>query len=552
VNPSTQIMTNAIAARVASVTAPEGESSRRALGHERRPARGGRFVRREDRDLVQSVRAGDSRAFELVYERYQRRIAAYVQGMVRDHGRAEDVTQEVFVSALRRLRSSEQPIALRPWLYEIARNACIDQFRRSARTKEVSYERDPSEAERGLSGVPAPEEAVDTKQRLDHLRDALCGLSDVQRDILVMRELEGLSYREIGRRLHLSRPAVESALFRARRRLGYEYEQLSSGARCVHVQQAVLAGHPPAPSNPDRAQVAAHLSRCPACRLHARMAALDRRRPTERLGALVPVAILPRWLRGLGAGTRSAPLVGARSGQVGGWSSVFSRVAEPAVGLLTVGAAAVALASLGPATPARPALPRHGRAMSTTTATGRLSPAPGVVGVGSWRTLGPISVSLDGFRPVALLTRSPVHARPLRTVPASPSVSSPSMPGAGGRGLSSQTVTTQAAGTPSRVTPVLAQEEATSIALPAQGRALGHRGAEVLAQEYRSLPVAPVVEDRRPPVAPGAAPLAGPADTPMGAGLSPDPPGPTVTSQIAQRLAGPVPDAGTPPTPGGG
>src|SRR3954471_6406467 len=79
-----------------------------------------------DQRLVARIRRGDDRAFETLYRRYQRRIAAYVLGMVKDHGRAEDVTQEVFVSALRRMRQSERPIAFKPWIYEIAKNACID------------------------------------------------------------------------------------------------------------------------------------------------------------------------------------------------------------------------------------------------------------------------------------------------------------------------------------------------------------------------------------------------------------------------------------------
>ena len=95
-----------------------------------------------DHELVRGVRRGDDRAFELLYERYQRRITAYVLGMVKDHGRAEDVTQEVFVAALRRMRATERPIAFKPWIYEIARNACIDVYRRSRRGEEVSFDAD--------------------------------------------------------------------------------------------------------------------------------------------------------------------------------------------------------------------------------------------------------------------------------------------------------------------------------------------------------------------------------------------------------------------------
>src|ERR687896_2283184 len=104
-----------------------------------------------DHQLVSAVRRGDERAFEGLYTRYQRRITAYVYGMVKDHGRAEDITQEVFVSALRRMRQTERPIAFKPWIYEIAKNACIDQFRRGRRTEEVSYDAEDGlgESDRG-------------------------------------------------------------------------------------------------------------------------------------------------------------------------------------------------------------------------------------------------------------------------------------------------------------------------------------------------------------------------------------------------------------------
>ena len=106
-----------------------------------------------DHELVAAVRRGDDRAFERLYSRYQRRISAYVFGMVKDHGRAEDITQEVFISALRRMRETERPINFKPWVYEIAKNACIDQFRRSRRTEEVSFDAGEGLGER-RSGPP--------------------------------------------------------------------------------------------------------------------------------------------------------------------------------------------------------------------------------------------------------------------------------------------------------------------------------------------------------------------------------------------------------------
>src|SRR4051794_27930184 len=177
------------------------------------PGRGGIGGWTDDA-LVASVRGGDDAAFEQLYERYQRRVAYYVYGMVRDYGRAEDIAQEVFMSALRRMRQTDRAIAFKPWIYEIAKNACIDQFRRSQRRSEVSFE--AADGARLPHLAPAPDAAVEQKQSLDDLCGAFSGLSEIHHRVLVMRELEGLSYDEIGHRLEMTRPAVESTLFRAR------------------------------------------------------------------------------------------------------------------------------------------------------------------------------------------------------------------------------------------------------------------------------------------------------------------------------------------------
>src|SRR3954462_13639252 len=247
-----------------------------------------------DADLVAAVRRGDDRAFEELYGRYNRRISSYIFGMVKDHARAEDLTQDVFVSALRRMRDTDRPIAFKPWIYEIAKNACIDQFRRQRRAEEISYD-----AEEGLgaadygrlvTGDPTPDVAYDHKQQLDHLRGALGGLSDAHHQILVMREFEGLSYREIGERMNMSRPSVESTLFRARKRLTEEYEDLVSGSRCTRVQGIITSaggGGVPAAGGGglgarDRRRMARHLSYCQPCRRHAHAAGLGEVVPERR------------------------------------------------------------------------------------------------------------------------------------------------------------------------------------------------------------------------------------------------------------------------------
>ncbi|MCW2983027.1 MAG: sigma-70 family polymerase sigma factor, partial [Conexibacter sp.] len=271
-----------------------------------------------DHDLVQAVRAGDDHAFERLYHRYHRRISAYIFGMVHDHGRAEDLTQEVFVAALRRMRQTDRPIAFKPWVYEIAKNACIDAFRRSRRAEEVSIDPEdgglgPADHGKLQSTGPTPDAAVEHKQQLDDLRGAFGGLSDAHHQILVMRELEGLSYREIGERLGMSRPSVESTLFRARRRLTEEYTELRTGERCLRIQEIIgraeAAAGAVALGTRDQRRVGSHISHCQPCRRHAVMAGLDasvmaRRPKRARIAAVLPLPafLRKRWLGGGGDG----------------------------------------------------------------------------------------------------------------------------------------------------------------------------------------------------------------------------------------------------------
>jgi RNA polymerase sigma factor (sigma-70 family) len=307
--------------------------------------------RNDDHRLVAAVRRGDDRAFEELYARYHRRIHAYVMGMVKDHGRAEDVTQEVFVSALRRMRETARPIAFKPWIYEIAKNACIDQFRRSRRTEEVSLEADeglaPSDYGRLVGSDPTPDAALAAKQDLDHLCGAFGGLSDTHHEILVMREFEGMSYREIGERLGMSRPAVESTLFRARRRLTEEYDDLVSGARCQRIQSLIAMAAESRLGTRESRRLSRHVSHCQPCRREAMAAGLDsailthvplRKRAAEKIAALLPFG----WFgRGRGGGDAAA----------GGWAAHFPILSEQLSGgwgkLAT--AAAVLVAGVGAA-----------------------------------------------------------------------------------------------------------------------------------------------------------------------------------------------------------
>ncbi len=308
-----------------------------------------------DHQLVAAVRAGDDRAFERLYERYHRRIAAYIYGMVNDYARAEDIAQDVFMSALRRMRETDRPIAFKPWIYEIAKNACIDQFRRSRRAEEVSYDADEGLAAgdygRLVTTAPTPDVAVDQKMSLDHLCGAFGGLSETHHEILVMRELEGLSYREIGERLGMSRPSVESTLFRARRRLTEEYSELISGERCRRIQTIIATAAAGTLGTRDQRRMARHVSYCQPCRRQARLAGLDSsvlvHTPVKaKIAAFLP---LPAFLkRRLGGGGDSVGGVGSgHAPAIAQWSSAVSDPSTAGWVKAAATAATIAIAGAG-------------------------------------------------------------------------------------------------------------------------------------------------------------------------------------------------------------
>jgi len=260
-----------------------------------------------DDQLVAAVREGSEEAFELLYRRYRPRIVAYVRGMVGDHARAEDIAQEAFMSALRGLRDSAQEISFRPWMYEIAKNASIDHLRRARRGAEVSIDADdfsPQEEGRISQSVSGTDAEAARRKELESLQMAFGDLPESQHQILVMRELEGLSYDRIGSRLGLTRGAVESQLFRARRTLRDGFDDIDTGERCVRMRVTMEATADGLRTGMrERRRLTMHLRDCADCRRTAvtiglddlaLAAARDRGSALRRIAGLLP---LPGFLR---------------------------------------------------------------------------------------------------------------------------------------------------------------------------------------------------------------------------------------------------------------
>ena len=168
------------------------------------------IVGQNDDDLVARVRAGDDTAFEKIYDRYARAVLAFCAHMLKSREAAEDAVQLTFVSAYRAIRRTDNEIALRPWLYTIARNRCLSEIR--AR-QEVEYsEFDP----------PVLDELSDQVERREALREMLDDirrLPDDQRAALVLFELGDNSHKEIAAILDVQVAKVKALIFQARKGL---------------------------------------------------------------------------------------------------------------------------------------------------------------------------------------------------------------------------------------------------------------------------------------------------------------------------------------------
>lgn len=183
--------------------------------------------RGEDSLLITAVKAGDTQAFSRLIEKYQHRVYGHCLRMTGHEAEAFDLAQEVFLKVYRHIGRYEHTYAFYTWIYRITDNCCIDYARKRKReTQRVSLSLAPG-AEGGATGreqdIPddsyVPDKRVLQQELRTVLDDAIGKLSAKLRRIIVLKEIEGLSYEEIAEVLQCSRGTVKSRLFRARERL---------------------------------------------------------------------------------------------------------------------------------------------------------------------------------------------------------------------------------------------------------------------------------------------------------------------------------------------
>jgi RNA polymerase sigma-70 factor (ECF subfamily) len=189
-----------------------------------------------DQQLVERAQRGDKRAFELLVEKYQRRLARLVSRLVKDPGEVEDVTQEAFIKAYRALPSFRGDSAFYTWLYRIGVNTAKNYLVATGRRTPTSTDVEAEEAE-GFEGgellrdINTPESLLLSKEIGATVNAAIDALPEELRSAIQLRELEGMSYDEIAKLMDCPIGTVRSRIFRAREAIAERLKPLLDQAK---------------------------------------------------------------------------------------------------------------------------------------------------------------------------------------------------------------------------------------------------------------------------------------------------------------------------------
>ncbi|MEW5893169.1 MAG: RNA polymerase sigma factor RpoE [Pseudomonadota bacterium] len=175
-----------------------------------------------DRQLVERVKRGDKRAFELLVEKYRRKLTRLLSRMVRDPDEVEDIAQETFIKAYRALPQFRGDAAFYTWLYRIGVNTAKNYLAAKGKAMPTVTERalpdQDEEAEERLvaQDINTPESELLSKQVALAVNEAVEALPEELRTAITLREMEGLSYEEIANLMACPIGTVRSRIFRAR------------------------------------------------------------------------------------------------------------------------------------------------------------------------------------------------------------------------------------------------------------------------------------------------------------------------------------------------
>lgn len=184
-----------------------------------------------DRQLVARAQRGDKRAFELLVEKYQRKLARLLSRFIRDPAEVEDVTQEAFIKAYRALPAFRGDSAFYTWLYRIGINTAKNYLMAMGRRAPTSTEVEAEEAEgfeegEQLRDINTPESMLLSNEIAKTVNATIEQLPEELRTAIQMREIEGMSYEDIAKAMDCPIGTVRSRIFRAREAIAEQLRPL--------------------------------------------------------------------------------------------------------------------------------------------------------------------------------------------------------------------------------------------------------------------------------------------------------------------------------------
>lgn len=298
---------------------------------------------KSDEQLVELTRLGNPAAFETLFRRYSPRLVRFSETMLGNGSpHAEDIVQEVMASARSAMAGEQRPAQLRPWLYQVTRNKCLNHLRDESAAKRPPVSRNGtipdgySYLEQIIDRGPSTVEQVESRAELRQLFDDLCELPESQRTALILRELDGLGYREMAEAMKVSVPSVKSLLVRGRLGLA----EMAEGRELDCDKVRIALARTEQRLGDLRPAERAHLKGCEDCKqLRKRL-----RATSKSLAALSPIGLSLSMQGALASALNGSE---AAIGAAGAGAAAGTGAASAGKGAVTIGAAAAGAGGAG-------------------------------------------------------------------------------------------------------------------------------------------------------------------------------------------------------------
>ncbi len=188
----------------------------------------------DEKELIRQAAEGSEEAFGVLVKKYRTKMFNLAYSLTRNRETADDVAQEVFIKAYISISKFKYKSSFGTWLYRIAVNAVKDYLRKESRINKISFDERLASPDIQEDEVVIKEEELEAKRRKKLLHRAIQALPEKHRTILTLRDIQGVSYKEITGILNISPGTVDSRLYRARRMLRKEVACLTSHAGGSH------------------------------------------------------------------------------------------------------------------------------------------------------------------------------------------------------------------------------------------------------------------------------------------------------------------------------